>query len=120
MGAFLASLFNMEWECYVWAGGVAVSEFCLLLVVFPAKCISSISPRFYFRKHAFKKCKKKRKKCKINHSDFKMKKKKKRKHAFCFLSLVAILESWLHNVHIIFGQVNHFERKRIKETELVM
>jgi hypothetical protein len=23
------------------------------LVVFPVRCISSISPRFYFRKHAF-------------------------------------------------------------------
>jgi hypothetical protein len=34
------------------------------LVVFPARCISSISPRFYFRKHAF-----------------------------CLLPLVAILES---------------------------
>jgi hypothetical protein len=28
-------------------------EFYLFLVVFPARCISSICPRFYFRKHAF-------------------------------------------------------------------
>jgi hypothetical protein len=41
-----------------------VSEFCIFLVVFPARCISSISPSFYSRKHAF-----------------------------CFLPRVAILES---------------------------
>jgi hypothetical protein len=41
-----------------------VLEFCLFLVVFPARCISSVSPRFYFRKHSF-----------------------------CFLPLVTILES---------------------------
>jgi hypothetical protein len=63
-GALLVSLFNMEWGCYAQAGGVEVLEFCLFLVVFPVRCISSIPPRFYFRKHAF-----------------------------CFLSLVAILES---------------------------
>jgi hypothetical protein len=64
MGSLLVSLFNVEWGYYVWAGSVEVSEFCLLLVVFPAKSISSISPRFYIRKPAF-----------------------------CFLPLVAILES---------------------------
>jgi hypothetical protein len=64
MGGLLVSPFNMEWGCYVWAEGVKVSEFCLFLVVFPAKCFSSVSPRFYFRKHTF-----------------------------CFLPLVAILES---------------------------
>jgi hypothetical protein len=53
MGALLVSPFNMEWGCYVPAGGVEVSEFCLFLVVFPARCISSISPRFYLRKHIF-------------------------------------------------------------------
>jgi hypothetical protein len=55
-GALLVSLFNVEWGCYVWAGGVEESEeleFCLFSVVFPVRCISSISPRFYFRKHAF-------------------------------------------------------------------
>jgi hypothetical protein len=41
-----------------------VLEFFLFLVVFPVKYISSVSPRFYFRKHTF-----------------------------CFLPLVAILES---------------------------
>jgi hypothetical protein len=50
--------------------GVELSEFCLFLVVFPARCISSISLRVYFRKHAF-----------------------------CYLPLVAILES-LHCVYI--------------------
>jgi hypothetical protein len=54
----------MEWGCYGRAGGVEESEFCPFLVVFPARCIPSISPRFYFRKQAF-----------------------------CFLPLVAILES---------------------------
>jgi hypothetical protein len=40
------------------------SEFCLFSVLFPIRYITSISPRFYFRKHAF-----------------------------CFLPLVSILES---------------------------
>jgi hypothetical protein len=57
------SPFNVKWRCYSWAGGVEESKFCLL-VVFPVRCISSISPRFYFRKHTF-----------------------------CFLLLAAILES---------------------------
>jgi hypothetical protein len=54
----------MEWRCYAWAGGVVVLEFCPFLLIFPPMCISSVSPRFYFRKHAF-----------------------------CFLPLVTILES---------------------------
>jgi hypothetical protein len=71
----------MEWGCYAWAEGVEVSEFCLFLVVFPERCISSISPRFYFRKHTF-----------------------------CFLPLVAILESpvqYILTVLVILCQ-NHF------------
>jgi hypothetical protein len=52
-GALLVSLFTVEWGCYAWAGGVEELEFCLFLVVFPARSISSISPRFYFRKHTF-------------------------------------------------------------------
>jgi hypothetical protein len=51
--ALLVSPFTVEWRCYARAGGVVVLEFYLFLVVFPARCISSISPRFYFRKHAF-------------------------------------------------------------------
>jgi hypothetical protein len=50
----------------VWARGVKVSEFCFFLVIFLARCISTISPRVYFRKHTF-----------------------------CFLPLVTILESLL-------------------------
>jgi hypothetical protein len=60
----MVSPFNVEWACYPQAGGVEESGFCLFLVVFPARCISSISPRFYFTKLTF-----------------------------CFLPLVAILES---------------------------
>jgi hypothetical protein len=45
LGALLFSPFNMELGCYARAEGVEVSEFCLLLVVFLARCISSISPR---------------------------------------------------------------------------
>jgi hypothetical protein len=56
--------FNVAGWSYVWAGGVEVLEFCLFLVVFPSRCSSSVSPRVYFRKHAF-----------------------------CFLPLVAILKS---------------------------
>jgi hypothetical protein len=63
-GALLVSPFNVKWECYAQAGNVEELEFCLFLVVFPVRCISSISPRFYIRKHAF-----------------------------CFLPLAAILES---------------------------
>jgi hypothetical protein len=66
--ALLVSPFNMEWGCYVWVGGVEESEFCLFLVVFPVRWISSISPRFYFKKHTF-----------------------------CFLPLVTIFESILQN-----------------------
>jgi hypothetical protein len=65
MGALLVSPFNMEWECYVLGVGVEESKFYLFSVVFPVRCISSISPRFYLRRHAF-----------------------------CFLPLIAILESF--------------------------
>jgi hypothetical protein len=63
-GALLISLLNVEWRCYAWAGGVEELGICLFSVVFPVRYISSISPRFYFRKYAF-----------------------------CFLPLVTILES---------------------------
>jgi hypothetical protein len=52
-----------EVRCSAQAGGVEGSKFCLLLVTLPARCVSSISPRFHFRRHAF-----------------------------CFLTLAAILE----------------------------
>jgi hypothetical protein len=63
-GALLVSPFNVKWRCSAQAGGVEESKFCLFSVVFPVRYISSVSPRFYFRKHAF-----------------------------CFLPLAAILES---------------------------
>jgi asparagine N-glycosylation enzyme membrane subunit Stt3 len=66
LGALLVSPFNVKWRCYVWGGGVEEPKFFLFLVVFPVICISSISPRFYYRKHAF-----------------------------CFLPVAAILESLL-------------------------
>jgi hypothetical protein len=34
-------------------GGVEESKFCLFSEVFPVRCVSSISPRFYLRRHAF-------------------------------------------------------------------
>jgi hypothetical protein len=40
-------------RCYEQAGGVEESKFCLFSVLFPVRCISSVSPRFYFRRHAF-------------------------------------------------------------------
>jgi hypothetical protein len=48
---------------YVWAGGLGVLEFCLM-VVFPARCVCSISARFLLY----------------------------RAHAICFLPLVTILD----------------------------
>jgi hypothetical protein len=62
--AFQVSPFTVDWGCFAQAGGVEESEFCLFSVVFPVRCMSSVSPRFYFRKHTF-----------------------------CFLPLVTILES---------------------------
>jgi hypothetical protein len=53
VGALLVSPFNVKWRCYAQAGDVEDSKFCLFWVVFPVMCISSISPRFYFRRHAF-------------------------------------------------------------------
>jgi hypothetical protein len=53
MGALLVSPFNVKWRCYAQSGGVEESKFCLFWVVFPVRCISSISPRIYFKRHAF-------------------------------------------------------------------
>jgi hypothetical protein len=63
-GALLVSPLNMKWRCSAPAGGVEGSKFCLFLVVLPARCVASISPRFHYRRHTF-----------------------------CFLPLAAILES---------------------------
>jgi hypothetical protein len=35
------------------AGCVEGSKFCLFSVVLPARCVSSISPRFHYRRHTF-------------------------------------------------------------------
>jgi hypothetical protein len=41
-----------EVRCYAQAGGVQGSKVCLFSVALPAKCVSSISPRSHFRRHA--------------------------------------------------------------------
>jgi hypothetical protein len=64
-GALQVSPFNVKWRFSVPAGGVEGSKFCLFSVALPARCVSNVSPRFHFRRHAF-----------------------------CFLPLAAILESW--------------------------
>jgi hypothetical protein len=52
-GAILVSPFNMKWRFSVLAGGVAGSKFCLFLVILPEKRVSSVSPRFHYRRLAF-------------------------------------------------------------------
>jgi hypothetical protein len=52
-GALLVSLFNVKWRFSVPAGGVEGSNFCLFSVALPARCASSVSPRFHYRRHAF-------------------------------------------------------------------
>jgi hypothetical protein len=52
-GALLVSPFNVKWRFSAPAGGVEGSKFCLFLVVLPAKCVSSVSPRFHYRWLAF-------------------------------------------------------------------
>jgi hypothetical protein len=54
----------VKWRFSVPAGCVERSIFCLFSVVLPARCVSGVSPRFHYRRHAF-----------------------------CFLPLAAILES---------------------------
>jgi hypothetical protein len=48
------------------------SKFCLFSVVLPARCVSSISPRFHYRRHAV-----------------------------CFLPLATILESSLNMINTL-------------------
>jgi hypothetical protein len=52
-GALLFSLFNMKWRFSVLAGGVEGSKLCLFSVIMPATCVSSVSPRFHYRRLAF-------------------------------------------------------------------
>jgi hypothetical protein len=63
-GALLVSPFNMKWRFSAPAGDVEGSKLCLFSVIIPAKCVSSVSPRFHYKRLAF-----------------------------CFLPLAAILES---------------------------
>jgi hypothetical protein len=43
----------VKWRFSAQAGGVEGSKFCLFMAALPARCVSSISPRFHFRWHAF-------------------------------------------------------------------
>jgi hypothetical protein len=52
-GALLVSLLNVKWRFSAPAGGVEGSKFCLFSVVLPAKCVSSVSPRFHCRRLTF-------------------------------------------------------------------
>jgi hypothetical protein len=52
-GALLVSLFNVKWRFSAPAGGVEESKLCLFSVIMPAKCVSSISPRFHYRRLSF-------------------------------------------------------------------
>jgi hypothetical protein len=52
-GALLVSSFNVKWGFSVPAGGVEGSKLCLFSVIMPAKCVSSLSPRFHYRRLAF-------------------------------------------------------------------
>jgi hypothetical protein len=52
-GALLVSSFNVKWRFSVLAGGVEESKLCLFTVIMPAKCVSSVSPRFHYRRLTF-------------------------------------------------------------------
>jgi hypothetical protein len=86
LGALLVSLFNVKWRFSVPAGGVEGSKFCLFSVALPAWCVSSVSPRFRYRRHAF-----------------------------CFLTLATILEfmlSFLLSLMFSLQQKNQRTRQR--------
>jgi hypothetical protein len=51
--ALLVSPFNMKWRFSAPAGGLERSKLCLFSVIMPAKCISSVSPRFHYRRLTF-------------------------------------------------------------------
>jgi hypothetical protein len=79
-GALLVFPFNVKWRLSATAGDVEGSKLCLFLVIMPAKCVSSISPRFHYRRVTF-----------------------------CFLPLAAILESpYFVFVHNLFFLTNIF------------
>jgi hypothetical protein len=53
LGALRVSPFNVKWIFPAPAGGVEGSKLRLFSVIMPAKCVSSISPRFHYRRLAF-------------------------------------------------------------------
>jgi hypothetical protein len=53
LGALLVSPFNVKWRCSALAEGVKGSKFRLFSVVLLARCVSSVSPRFHYRRRAF-------------------------------------------------------------------
>jgi hypothetical protein len=52
-GALLVSPFNVKWRFSARDGGVEGSKLCLFSVIMPPKCVSSVSPRFHYRRLAF-------------------------------------------------------------------
>jgi hypothetical protein len=52
-GALLGSPFNVKCRFSAPAGDVEESKLCLFSVIMPAKCVSSVSPRFHYRRIAF-------------------------------------------------------------------
>jgi hypothetical protein len=53
-GALLVSPFKVKWRFSAPAGGVEGPKLCLFSVIMPAKCVSSVSPRFHYRRLAFR------------------------------------------------------------------
>jgi hypothetical protein len=51
--ALLVSPFNVKWRFSAPPGGVEGSKLCLFSVILPAKCVSSVSPRFHYRRLTF-------------------------------------------------------------------
>jgi hypothetical protein len=43
----------VKWRFSAVAGDVEGSKLCLFSVIMPAKCVSSVSPRFHYRRVAF-------------------------------------------------------------------
>jgi hypothetical protein len=52
-GALIVSPFKVKWRFSAPTGGVEGSKLCLFSVIMPTKCVSGVSPRFYYRKLAF-------------------------------------------------------------------
>jgi hypothetical protein len=52
-GALFISPFNVRWRFSAPAGDMEWSKLCLFSVIMPARCASSVSPRFHYRRVAF-------------------------------------------------------------------